>query len=204
MIDITRPLRSGVPVWPGDTEFSFDLTWTLQQTGSVNVGRLTMSTHTGTHADAPFHFTDDGRKVAEVAPEVFVGPARVISVPGGDFIGASDLAERDLDGVSRLLIHTGSWPVGGAFPEGFCCLRPDAASFLSEKGVVLVGLDAPSVDPLESKELPAHHALLAGGAHILEGLALDGVEVGDYELISLPLRLEEADGSPVRAVLRPL
>lgn len=202
MIDVTRPLQTGVPVWPGDTEFSFELATTKEQSGSVNVGRLTMSPHTGTHADAPFHFTDDGKTVAELDPSVFVGPARVIAAPGKRGIGARELAEHDLDGVSRLLVKTGSWPKGGAFPEEFSFLSPDAASFLGERGVVLVGLDSPSVDPLESKELPGHHALLAGGVHILEGLALDGVEPGDYELVALPLALEEADGSPVRAVLR--
>lgn len=204
MIDLTRPLRTGVPVWPGDTEFSFELSATREQTGSVNVGRLRMSPHTGTHADAPFHFTDGGRKAAELDPSVFVGPARVIEARGKDGIGAGELAEHDLGNVSRLLIETGSWPGDGDFPVEFRYLRPDAASFLAERGVVLVGLDSPSVDPLESKELLAHHALLAGGVHILEGLALDGVEPGDYELIALPLALEESDGSPVRAVLRSL
>lgn len=90
------------------------------------------------------------------------------------------------------------------FPESITYLRPDAAPFLAERGVRLVGVDVPSVDPLDSRDLPAHHALHAHGVHILEDVVLDGVKPGAYELISLPLPLHRADGSPVRAVLRTL
>jgi arylformamidase len=202
LIDISEPLRGGMPVWPGDTEFSFELGWTKEQSGSVNVGRLTMSTHTGTHVDAPFHFDDEGLKVIELDPGVYVGPARVIEAPGEDGIGAKELRQHALEGVSRLLIKTGSWRDRNVFPERITYLRPDAAPFLAEKGIRLVGVDVPSVDPIDSKDLPAHHALRSNGIHILEGAVLDGVEPGDYELISLPLALQGADGSPVRAVLR--
>lgn len=202
IIDISQPLKVGIPVWPGDTEFSFDLTWTKEKSGSVNVGRLEMSTHTGTHIDAPFHFDDGGRKIFELDPAIYVGRARVIEVAGKASVGAGELREHDLEGVSRLLVRTDSWRDRGEFPESITYLRPDAASFLARKGVWLVGVDVPSVDPLDSKDLPAHHALHASGVHILEGVVLDAVEPGDYELISLPLPLHGADGSPVRAVLR--
>ena len=202
LIDISEPLRGGMPVWPGDTEFSFELGWTKEQSGSVNVGRLTMSTHTGTHVDAPFHFDDEGLKVIELDPGVYVGPARVIEAPGEDGIDAKELRQHALEGVSRLLVKTGSWRDRNAFPERITYLRPDAAPFLAEKGIRLVGVDIPSVDPIDSKDLPAHHALRSNGIHILEGAVLHGVEPGDYELISLPLALQGADGSPVRAVLR--
>jgi arylformamidase len=202
LIDISEPLRGGMPVWPGDTEFSFELGWTKEQSGSVNVGHLTMSTHTGTHVDAPFHFDDEGLKVIELDPGVYVGPARVIEAPGEDGIGARELRQHALEGASRLLVKTGSWRDRNTFPERITYLRPDAAPFLAEKGIRLVGVDVPSVDPIDSKDLPAHHALRANGIHILEGAVLDGVEPGDYELISLPLALHGADGSPVRAVLR--
>jgi len=204
LIDVSQPLKGGIPVWPGDTEFSFDLTWTKEKSGSVNVGRLEMSTHTGTHIDAPFHFDDSGRKVIELDPAIYVGPARVIEIPEKASIGAEELREHDLEGVSRLLIRTGSWPDRNIFPERITHLHRDAAPFLAERGVRLVGVDVPSVDPIESKELPAHHALLENGIHILEGLVLDEVEPGDYELVALPLALEGADASPVRAVLRTL
>lgn len=204
LIDISQPLRAGIPTWPGDTEYAFDLAWARAQGGSVNVGRLTMGTHTGTHVDAPFHFRDDGAKVADLDPEVFVGPARVVAVDGDGGIGPGELERHDLNGVVRLLLRTGSWPDRGRFPERIRHLEPDAAGFLAAKGVRLVGVDTPSVDPLDSEELPAHNALLGGGVHILEGLVLDRVEPGNYGLISLPLPLRDADASPVRAVLRPL
>ena len=202
LIDISQPLRASIPTWPGDTEFAFDLARTRERDGSVNVGRLAMSTHTGTHVDAPFHFRDGGERIADLDPEVFVGPARVIAVDGDGGIGAGELDRQDLDGVVRLLIRTGSWPDRGRFPERIRYLEPGAAGFLAAKGVRLVGVDAPSVDPLDSEALPAHNALLEKGIHILEGLVLDRVEPGEYGLISLPLPLRDADASPVRAMLR--
>lgn len=202
-IDVSQPLRKDVPVWPGDTEFAFDLAWKKEQTGSVNVGRLTMSTHTGTHVDAPFHFRDDGARVAALDLQAFIGPARIIEIHG-ESIGSEELERYDLEGVERLLVKTGSWSDQDRFPDRITHLRPDAAPLLAEKGVRLVGVDVPSVDPLDSEDLPAHEALRGGSIHILEGLVLDRVEPGDYELISLPLALQEADASPVRAVLRPL
>ncbi|MGH3144388.1 MAG: arylformamidase, partial [Rubrobacter sp.] len=116
-------------------------------------------------------------------------------------IGTGELREHDLDGVSRLLVKTGSWRDRAAFPESITYLRPDAAGLLGRRGITLVGVDVPSVDPLDSKDLPAHHALHANGVHILEGVVLDRVEPGDYTLVALPLPLRGADGSPVRAVL---
>lgn len=205
LIDISQPLRDGMPVWPGDTEFRFELSQTKkEESGSVNVGRITMSAHTGTHIDAPFHFDDAGHKVLDLDPSAYLGPARVIDISGAESIGESELSEHDLEGVSRLLVRTGSWTDRSEFPASITHLRPDAAPFLAEKGIRLIGVDTPSVDPLESEELPAHHALCENGVHILEGVVLDEVETGDYELISLPLSLQEADGSPVRAVLRSL
>jgi arylformamidase len=201
IIDISQPLREGMPVWPGDTEFAFSLVWTIAQSGSVNVGRLELSTHAGTHVDAPFHFDDSGAKVHELELERYIGPARVIDAAGHPALGAAELRRHDLGGAERILIRTGSWTDRSRFPRGITCLRPDAAGYLAERGVRLIGVDTPSVDPVESRELPAHHALLRHDIHILEGIVLDGVEPGDYELVALPLALRSADASPVRAVL---
>lgn len=203
--DISQPLRNGIPPWPGDTEFSFEPTARLGEDGSVvNVGRFTASCHTGTHIDAPFHFDDDGKKVHELELEIYVGIARVIEVSGAESIGESELSEHDFDGVSRLLVKTGAWTEREVFPERIVHFRLDAAPYLASRGVRLVGTEMPSVDPIESKDLPAHHALHEHGIHILEGVVLDGVEPGGYELIALPLPLRNADGCPVRAVLRGL
>ncbi|MFD2371131.1 arylformamidase [Brevibacillus sp. GCM10020057] len=204
LYDISRPLAADTPTWPGDTPFSYVVNWPKSESGSVNVGKLTMSIHTGTHVDAPFHFDDEGRKMLELDLELYVGPARLIDVTGKPSIGADDLREYDLRGVTRLLLRTGSWDDPSRFPGEICYLRADLAPYLAELGVRLIGVDVPSVDPLASKELPAHHGLHRHDIHILEGLLLDHVEPGDYELIALPLPLAEADGSPVRAVLRTL
>lgn len=204
LIDISQRLNQDIPVWPGDTPFSFELTWTKEQSGSVNVGKVVMSTHTGTHIDAPFHFDSEGKKVLELDLNLYIGQVKVVHLPGKESLGAEDLSSSNLEGVTRLLIRTDSWIDPAHFPTEICYLRPDLAPFLAEKGVRLIGLDVPSVDPLDSKELAAHHALLQHDIHILEGAVLAQVEAGDYELIALPLPLEGADGSPVRAVLRRL
>ncbi|WP_314589195.1 arylformamidase [Paenibacillus terrigena] len=204
IFDISRPLKTGVPTWPGDTPFSYEVSWTKEQTGSVNVGKLTMSIHTGTHMDAPFHFENEGRKVMELDLELYIGLARVIDVSGKSSIGVKDLKEYDLDGVARLLLRTNSWSNQEDFPTEIAYLRADLGPYLAEKGIRLIGVDVPSVDPLDSKELSAHHALHAHDIHILEGIFLEHIEPGDFELIALPLPLVEADGSPVRAVLRRL
>lgn len=201
-IDISQRLDEKAAVWPGDTPFSYRLNWGKRDSGSVNVGQITMSMHTGTHIDAPFHFDDEGKRVIELDLDVYIGRARVIHLPGTDRIGLNELNSIGIEGVNRLLIYTGAWRDRSVFPENIPHVQPEAAAYLSEKGVRLIGLDLPSVDPLDSKELPAHHRLTRYGIHILEGIVLDDVPPGDYELAALPLPLAEADGSPVRAVLR--
>jgi arylformamidase len=202
LIDISRKLGNKVPTWPGDTPFSFKISWPKSESGSVNVGKLEMSIHTGTHVDAPFHFDDEGKRIYDLDLNLYLGKALVVDMQNRESIGASDLAEIDLQDVERLLFKTNSWVYPEHFPETIPFLRPDLATFLGEKGIRLIGVDVPSVDPLDSKELPAHHALHDNGIHILESVNLIHVEPGIYELIALPLPLTEADGSPVRAVLR--
>ncbi|KEK22774.1 arylformamidase [Bacillus gaemokensis] len=203
-IDISQPLNNEIATWPGDTPFSYEVSWSKEQSGSVNVGKLTMSIHTGTHIDAPFHFDNEGKKVLDLDVNVYVGPARIINVSGMESIGAKELETFHLEGVERLLLRTSSHGKVQKFPETIPYLRADIAPFLSEKGVRLIGVDVPSVDPLDDKELAAHHQLFKNGIHILENIVLDHVQDGDYELIALPLALTDADGSPVRAVIRPL
>lgn len=202
LIDISRRLQKGVPTWPGDTPFSYEVSWSKEQSGSVNVGKLTMSIHTGTHVDAPFHFDDDGRKIAELDLNLYIGPVRVIELKNKSSIAAKDLEGLELQSVERLIIRTSSWHDETRFPEEITYLEADVAPFLSKHGIRLIGVDVPSVDPLDSKVLSAHHSLHQHDIHILEGLDLEHVAEGEYELIALPLFLTEADGSPVRAVLR--
>lgn len=193
-----------MPVWPGDTPFHYEVSWSKAESGSVNVGSISMSTHTGTHVDAPFHFDDDGKRIIELDLELYLGPARVVDMTGKDSIGAKDLADVDLEGMKRVLFRTLSWQNASEFPDSIPHLEPDLGPFLAERGIRLIGVDVPSVDPIDSKDLHAHHSLNGNGIHILESILLDHVEPGDYELIALPLPLVEGDGSPVRAVLRSL
>ncbi len=201
-IDISQPLQNGMPHWPGDTPFDYMTAATKKETGSVNVGRITTSVHMGTHADAPFHFLDDGSDILSLDVNVYIGKATVVDVSGHSDINRRLFENLDLTGTRRLLLKT-SGAGTDSFPETIPNLSADLGPFLKEKGIVLVGVDVPSVDPLDSKELPAHHALAENGIHILENLVLEQIPPGPYELIALPLAIKESDGSPVRAVLRP-
>ncbi len=213
LYDITPLVSPALPVWPGDTPYRAELTWSMAEGAPVNVSAITTTPHLGAHADAPFHVEADGATIADLPLEPFLGPCRVVDVPAEPLIVPAHLDGVDLGDPPRLLLKTGSVRRGGerqgddaspAFPERFSALSPELARALGEAGALLVGLDTPSVDPFDSKDLLAHHALIAGGVVNLEGLLLDGVPAGVYELVALPLRLAGLDASPVRAVLRTL
>ncbi|TMU84917.1 arylformamidase [Bacillus sp. BHET2] len=201
IIDISRPLHHDTPVWPGDTPFSFSLNWTKEETGSVNVGQMMLSSHTGTHVDAPFHFDSDGNRILDLPLERFMGQAIVVSMENTSEINAEQLKDIDFSGTKKILFKTNAWKDSNQFPEQIPPIAKELAPFLKEKGIELIGIDLPSVDPLDSKELEAHHSLQENDIGILEGLNLTDVMPGRYELIALPLPLQEGDGSPVRAVL---
>lgn len=203
-IDISQKLDAQIPVWPGDTPFSYKISWGMEESGSVNVGEITLSTHTGTHVDAPFHFDHYGKKIIDLDVNLYIGPALVVHLPNVTKIGVKELNGIDLKNTSRLLLRTDAWADRSKFPDSIPPIEPDLAEYLASHGVRLLGLDLPSVDELDSKELPAHHALNRAGIHILEGLVLDDIPQGDYELAALPLALADGDGSPVRAVIRKL
>lgn len=202
MIDVSRRLGPDTPVWPGDTPYRYQLSWSMEETGSVNVGQVEMSVHTGTHVDAPYHFDSNGEKMIDLPLDIYMGKAIVLDVSNATQVTASLLEGFSLDGAERVLLKTDTWKEGEPFPETIPSIHPDAASYLASHGVRLLGVDVPSVDPLDSKELAAHHALHTHSIHILEGLNLEGVTPGLYELTALPLPIVEGDGSPVRAVLR--
>ncbi len=203
-IDISQPLQNNIAEWPGDTPFTYEVAFSKADTGSVNIGKITTSTHMGTHVDAPFHFDDNGLKVLDLPIDLYIGRSRVIDVSGHASIGRAELEGIDFGGVERLLLKTLSRPDANVFPTVFTNLRADIGPLLKERGVRLIGVDTPSVDPEDSKTLDAHHSLNNNGVMILENIVLDKVEPGDYELIALPLSLTDSDGSPVRAVLRPI
>ncbi|MBO1435719.1 cyclase family protein [Meiothermus sp. CFH 77666] len=200
MIDITRRIYPGVPVWPGDTPYRYELTAQIAQGDSVNVGKIITTTHLGTHLDAPWHYVDAGQKLESVPLSVLIGSCRVVDARGQEALSVDFL--RSVELAERTLFFTGQPNHWGTFPHTFMHVEPEAAMYLAAQGVRLYGTDCPSVDPLTSKDLPGHKAFAGAGVYILEGLALDGVAVGAYELIALPLRLEGADAAPVRAILR--
>ncbi|MER2261115.1 MAG: arylformamidase [Psychrobacillus sp.] len=203
-IDITQPLTNEIATWPGDLPFNFKVAHTKEQTGSVNIGQITASVHTGTHADAPFHFNSSADTIDQLDVNNYIGNAKVIDVTGMDLIGREELETFNLEGVKRLLLKTKKVTNVQQFPNSIPLLRRNIGEFLQEKGIFLLGLDIPSVDDITSKELPIHHTLYQHGVSIVENLYLQDVSAGEYEMIALPLKIIGADGSPVRAVLRAL
>jgi arylformamidase len=202
LYDLSPTIRPETPVWPGDTAFHSRLTWSIADGASVNLSAVTTTPHLGSHADAPFHTEARGEGMAEMPLEPYLGLCRVVRVPPQPLIEPRHVEGIDLANPGRILFKSESVRDRRSFPERFTALSPELAALLGERGAVLVGMDTPSVDPFDSKTLDAHHALFRGGVAILEGLVLDGVPEGIYELIALPLRLAGLDASPVRAVLR--
>jgi arylformamidase len=201
LIDISRPLAAETACWPGDVPFAFRLGWTIAGGASVNVGSIQTSVHTATHCDAPFHFDNAGATVDRMPLDGFIGPACVVNVRNTSR-WRDRIADLDFSNTPRILFRTGGWPDTSRFPESIPVMEPDLPGWLAARGVRLIGVDLPSVDPLDSKTLDNHHALGRGGITILEGLWLENVPEGCYELIAAPLKLIGADGSPLRAVLR--
>lgn len=202
--DISRPVNKDIGVWPGDTAFDFSFVAKIADGSSVNVGRVEMSVHTGSHVDAPLHFDDDGADVASVPLEKYLGPCVVADVrPSARGILPEHLPA-ELDQAARetgrvLLRSYAERPE--TFDEHMAHATPQLADWLAERGVMLLGVDTDSMDAFESKELPAHRRLNSHGIAILEGVDLSSISPGRYELVALPLRIDGADGSPVRAVL---
>lgn len=207
LYDLSPTVTEQTAVWPGDTAYSFQWTGRLGIEGSpVNLSTVTTTVHLSSHADAPLHTEPAGETIDRMALDLYLGPCRVVRTRAGSRPGGR-VAFEDLIDLGepppRVLIDTGSFSPQ-SFDPRFRALEPALAERLHALGVRLIGTDSPSVDPFESKELEAHHAILGRGIAILEGLELGPVPAGDYELIALPLKLGGLDGSPVRAVLREL
>jgi len=201
-IDITQPLRNTMAVWPGDTPFQFHLAVTKEESGSVNIGEISSSTHIGTHADAPFHFDNEGKTIDQIDPSIYIGKAIVIDLTEKGEIRREYLENIDFQGVQRVLFKCLKEIDVDTFPDEVPYMDPEIGPFLKEKGIILIGIDSPSVDSITSKTLDTHHSLNRNGIHIIENLMLTKVEAGLYEFIALPLKIEGGDGSPVRAVVR--
>ncbi len=203
--DISQILRGDLPVWPGDTRFSIARTWQMSPGVPVNVSALSLSTHSGTHADAPLHYVDGGPAMDQIDLGPYIGPAQIVDARGiTGPISATHVLHQLALGITRVLIRTYDTAPQDKWDEGFAAIDAGLVSALAERGVRLIGTDTPSLDPQESKSMEAHLAVGRHGLAILEGLVLDRVPFGTYELIALPLKIAGADASPVRAILRSL
>jgi arylformamidase len=167
------------------------------------VTAIEMGSHTGTHIDVPYHMIEDGKRLQEFPLETLTGKATVFAIPATRSLGRNELAQFNWAGVERVLFKTENskhWE-DGKFYEEFVYLDPDGAEFLVERGVRLVGIDYLSIDRYRSESHPSHFVLLERNIPILEGLNLNRVAAGEYTLVALPLRLQDADGAPARVIL---
>jgi len=208
IIDISPRLSSATAVWPGDIPLRRQVQLCLQDGHNIELSSLNSTVHLGAHADAPSHYCTNGASIEQVPLLPYLGPCRVVTIRDQKLITGEHLARAlanidDQNLSPRILIRTETFPNHELFREDFAALTAHAITYLASRGVLLVGIDTPSIDPFDSKDLPTHHALVAHGLYNLEGLDLSAAEDGAYELIALPLKLVGFDASPLRAVLRP-
>jgi len=199
--DISPVIRSTTAVWPGDVPFRRDVALAQARGDHLDLSAIHTTVHIGAHTDAPNHYVADGVGIDARPLELYLGPCQVITanVGRGERIEAADLAAPVA--APRVLLRTGTFPDPDHFHEDFAALSPALVHHLAAAGVRLVGIDTPSVDLCHDAELLSHHAIAEHDLAILEGIVLTGVPDGHYTLVALPLRIEGADASPVRAVL---
>ena len=203
--DISPPVHAGAPVFPGDTPYSSAWVARIAPGCPVNVSTLTLSPHTGAHADAPLHYDDAGAAIGALNLAPYLGPCRVIhAIDAGPLVTWAHLAHALNALPPRVLVRTYAQAPVSSWDPDLPAFAPDTIERLADLGVLLVGIDSASIDPAHSKALPSHQVIRRRGLRVLENLWLDEVPEGDYELIALPLKLSTADASPVRAVLREL
>ncbi len=186
-----------------DTPYSEEFVTRIAPGVPVNVSKITMSVHCGTHVDAPYHYNEKGHRIGQVDLDVFVGPCRVIDAQGSGLLCLPADIEHHLENCPpRILLRLFAGQNSLIWNKNFRALSEDCVHLLSDHGVKLVGVDTASVDSANSKDLPSHMACKNKNIFILENLLLDHISPGDYELLALPLKFENLDASPVRAVLR--
>jgi arylformamidase len=196
IIDVTRPLKKDMLVYPGDVIPSFSQV----DHGRYLISDIHMSTHTGTHIDAPTHYLKSGNTIDTILLSNLIGRCRVINVSGikRTTITAADL-EGKLSGVKRLLLKT-RFSDTNTFTEEYPSLTYDAACAITENGIQCIGIDSPSIESFDC-DGSVHRHLLGNGCIIIELLDLSDIPEGDYEMVALPLRLAGLDGSPARVIL---
>ncbi len=204
LYDITPPITSDLAVWPGDTPPTREILCEISKGDSITLSTLRATVHLGAHADGPNHYGHPAPSIDQRSLDHYLGPCQVIDAPIPRATRATPADLRQPVTQPRILIRTGTFPDPRNFNRDFAALSPDLVNHLHDRGVITVGIDTPSVDLIDSKDLPSHKAILRHDMAILEGLVLAHVPAGEYELIALPLPLVGFDASPVRAILRPL
>lgn len=205
-VDVTAPLHSGMVHWPDNPPVKIERMLDISKGDNANVSELSMGSHTGTHMDAPVHFINDGIALDKMDLGATIGRARVIAVEDDESIKPDALSGQDIGDGDRIIFKTRNstaqwW--SQPFKEDFVYLTHEAAQLLAERGVRTVGVDYLSVGGYKRDGAETHRALLGAGIWIIEGLRLNDIEPGEYELICLPLLVTGADGAPSRALLRP-
>jgi arylformamidase len=207
-VDVTATLDPATtPVYEGDAPMKFEFLKDMRKGDAFTLSVLSMGAHSGTHIDAPMHFIRDGISVDRVPLEPLIGPARVIEIADGvQAINSAELNRHQWRGAERVLFRTRSslrgWMASRDFHRDFAYITPDAAQLLADAGVKLVGIDYLSTEQFGAPAPVTHRILLGKGIPIVEGLALEGVHAGDYDLIVLPLKVAGHEGAPARAVMR--
>lgn len=203
IIDISPVVSPRVAVWPGDVAYKRTVALSIAAGDNLELSSIETTLHVGAHADAPSHYLLGAPGIGERPLELYLGPCQVIAVdvPRGQRIRPNHLPRGVRITSARVLFKTGTFPDPDRFNEDFVALSPELVALIAAEGGRLVGIDTPSIDPCDDKELLSHAAVAAHDMAVLEGLVLEHVEPGDYTLVALPLRLEGADASPVRAVL---
>lgn len=202
--DISPPVHAASPVFPGDALYTQTWNARIGPGCPVNVATLTLSPHTGAHADAPLHYDERGVPIGAVDLAPYLGRCRVIhAIDCGPLVEWAHLQHALADLPPRVLLRTYARQPAGWDP-GLSAFAPQTIERLADLGVTLVGIDTASIDPADSKTLDSHQVIRRRSLRVLENLVLDEVPEGDYDLIALPLKLMSADASPVRAVLREL
>jgi arylformamidase len=205
-IDISVPIRTGMPHWPDNPPIVVDKIMDMQRGGAANVSKISLGVHTGTHVDAPAHFSPDGEGIDEVSLDALVGVARVVEIRGSE-VTVAELEAAAIKRGERILLKTRNSPAAWQredFVEDAVALTAESAKWLADCGVMTLGIDYLSVGSYAADNgEPVHHALIDAGIIIIEGLDLTEVPVGPCDLICLPLKIKGADGAPARAIVRP-
>ena len=209
ILDISIPIRSGMPIWPGDPAVTLTQISAIAKGDSANITHLSMGVHTGTHIDAPKHFIDDGETVDQIPLQKLIGKVIVIEIDKhvnviSEQILKSHPSIHRLVEIQKVLFRTrNSWnwnQASESFNINYVGIDSSGARFLSQFRLDLIGIDYLSIASYDDTEIP-HKTLLSEGIILLEGLNLFDVPEGIYQLYCLPLTIHGGEGAPARAVL---